>query len=274
MTMRSTFFASILLSFSLLLITYSAPARAGAWLQNEDGLFLATTASTYQSRRFFDNAGHQQDQPTFSKYEFNAYAEWGYDDDITLGANLFLHTLEQSDIQNYGIGDPELFARYLLWKTDDLILSAQPLVKLPSWYSEDYLPKAGGDQWDGELSLLSGYSFQLWDQWHYLDQRLGYRHRTGSDIANQWKADIKLGLRLNADLIFQPAVYTTWAAEIPNQATFAESGQNDYDLVKLEASMLYYLSPTQYIQAGISSHVEGRNTGSGYGLFMTTGYQW
>lgn len=264
---------------------------AGAWTQEENRFLFVGTQSVFVSDGYYDRDGNRQPQQQYRKYEINPYIEWGITDRLTAGANLFLHYVEQdvsetislspttsltTDTASYnaGLGDAEVFARYRIWRQGDALVSIQPLVKLPSLYLYDRLPRSGGSQWDGELSLLGGYGFELWDRWHYVDTRLGYRHRVGNEIHDQLKADIKLGLRVSANWVIQPAIYTTWATDIPKNTPFTESGENDYDLVKLEASAMYYVTPMFYLQAGLATHAAGRNAGTGASAFFGTGIQW
>ncbi len=244
----------------------------------------------YQSDSYFDEQGNRQSQGDFSKYEINPYLEYGLSDSLTLGVNLFAQYLQQDvsetinfgqrgsithhyTAENIGLTDSELFARQRLWQRNGLVISFQPLVKFPSLYHADHLPKGGSDSFDIENSLLTGYSFPLWDRYHFIDLRLGYRHRLDTLLNDQIKADAKLGIAIDESWYLIPAITYTHATAHTPQIAFAESGLNDYDLLKLECSVLFRVNPELYFSAGAFAHASGTNTGEGYGIMISTGWQ-
>lgn len=262
----------------MLLSAPVSPAHGGAWTKGESEGEFILNALFFQSDAFFDRQGDKQNQPVFSKYEVNPYVEYGYSDRLTLGANVFLHYIEQdqpngsTSRENFGIGDPELFARYRLQQGDNWVLSVQPLFKLPSIYSDAAVPRSGSDVADAELSLLGGYAFRWRGQSHYVETRLGYRHRFDEELEDQLRFDIKAGLRYNDRWEFIPAITTIWAVDARKDPVFTEDGQNDFDLVKLEAMARYNLNHSRYLQFGGFSHVYGENVGDGEGVMLSAGF--
>lgn len=254
-----------------------SPAVAGAWTQPKGHGLIVGNVIHYRSKRFFDTQGKRQAQPSFTKRELNPYAEWGWRDDITLGASLFIHELEQRNANttsdNLGIGDSEIFARYRLYQDSQRVVSVQPLYKLPAFYREEHLPKAGSNAADAELSVLAGQNFQLFGQSHYLDARIGYRHRLAPALADQIRADMKLGIRLNAQWELQPAFSQIWARRIPANATFTQDGQNDYDLSKMELGAHYRLDSVWSVGVTGFSHIDGKNSGEGNGFMLSLARQ-
>jgi hypothetical protein len=85
----------------------------------------------------------------------------------------------------------------------------------------------------------------------------------------QYKADVKLGLRVNKTLTLIPAIYAIWAETLPENVPYSQSGQNDYDLIKLETTLQYDLpdSPVS-LHTGIFTHAGGRNSGTGTAAFV------
>ena len=264
----------------LLTLAYCPAVSAGAWLQQPDRLLYATTQSAYSSHAYFDASGNRTAQPAFLKAESNHYLEYGYDEDWTLGANLFAQLLRQevaarSEVSdNMGLADSELFAKYLVWKNDQAVLSLSPLIKLPSLYAHSALPKAGSDSMDAELSLMAGYGFSYDEGHHFVDARLGLRHRFDTALEDQIKFDIKLGYELYPNWFVIPAISLTAATATPSAINYSESGQNNYHLLKLEGTVLYKLDDRTYIQFGAFEHVAGRNTGEGVGALFGVGRQY
>lgn len=264
---------------------------AGAWVQKPDDLLYITTQSSYFSHAYFDSKGNRTPQPRFVKAESNHYLEYGVDDTLTIGSNLFVQYLRQEtttshrfaggssyttrDIEsNYGLGDSELFIKQHMLSVSDFTIALEPLVKLPSMYRYDSLPRAGSDNYDAELSLLAGYGFDFDGAHHFVDTRVGYRHRFDEQLSDQFKLDAKLGYSVAPQWQIIPAVSVTWAQSSPDHPIFTESGQNDYDLIKLECALLYNIDEKTYIQFGTFDHVMGRNAGEGYGFMVSTGWHY
>lgn len=256
----------------------TSSALAGAWTRDAGDLLLVTTGVYYSSDRYFDQDGQTKPQGEFSKYELNPYLEYGLTDSLTLGANFFAQYLEQEAItgesnDNWGLTDTELFARQRLLQGESWVVSFQPLIKLPSFYYHDELPKGGNNRFDLEASLLGGYSFSLWSLYHYADIRFGYRHRLDYRLHDQLRMDAKLGLSLSDRWQLIPALAYTHALGNTQSSAFAESGLNDYDLLKVECSLLYRWNEQLYLSAGLFSHMDGTQTGKGHGMMVSTGYQ-
>lgn len=277
-----------LLLVLLLLLLPPPQALAGAWTQPEGRGQLILNHFYYSSDAFFDADGQRQSQPRFDKFEINPYLEYGISDDWTIGASLFAHYVTQETrtetgsgvtlsghSDNVGLGNSEIFARWQLYRGGRAAIALQPLVKLPALYARNRLPKAGSEAFDAELSLLGGYGFDGWGRAHYIDTRLGYRHRFSAGLEDQLRADLKLGLRLNRALSLIPELSATLAFNGNTDTTFTQDGQNDYDLLKLGLAAQYELhdlAPGAFVQLGGFAHVAGRNAGEGYGLLLATGF--
>ncbi|MAR56123.1 MAG: hypothetical protein CMM93_02975 [Rickettsiales bacterium] len=272
---------SLSAAFIAFFLSISA-VHAGAWTQSQDSTFLAVSEFYFTSDSYYDLNGNEIGQPRFTKHEINAYVEHGYTDELTVGANLFLNYVDQDQVSptgariasdNYGLGDSEIFARYQVYRDNTYAVAIQPLVKLPAIYAEDRLPRGGGEQLDYELSLLGGMNFALFGRNHYLDTRIGYRYRHDDSLNGQYLADARVGLNIADQWTLIPAAYFTYSADLPSVAQFSQSGQNDYDLIKLEA-MVQYALPDQPLRlhAGLFNHVDGRNSGTGTGLYLGGSY--
>ena len=265
------------IGISLSLLIHGAAAHAGAWTQPEGSGEAILNTLYFSSDGFWNANGDHSAQPEFTKFELNPYLEYGITQELTLGANLFLHTLTQEnpatsrDNHNAGLGNSELFARYAFYQSDRSVLSLQPLIALPSAYDASDAPRSGSDSLDAEMSLLGGRNFNWLGQSHYAEARLGYRHRTDGDLHDQLRLDAKLGLRLSESWEIIPAVYSIWSINADQRGTFTEDGQQDYDLLKLEAMARYNLNARTYLQGGGFSHIYGRNVGDGIGLMLSLG---
>ncbi len=76
-------------SFFLILFL-STQAYAGAWTQSPGDLQVINSFSYYHSNERFNASGNRRDQPRYRKWEWNPYVEYGFDQDTTFGASLWL----------------------------------------------------------------------------------------------------------------------------------------------------------------------------------------
>lgn len=272
-------------SIALTAVLFCAPAHA-AWLREEGTWFVADSISTYRTNHFIDNAGRSRQQPTFTKWEWNGYAEYGLRDDVTLGTNLFFHRLsadyahytptspvaQTGNDSNYGLADSEFFLRKRLWRGEflgrDTVFSIQPLIKLPSWYYEGGNPRGGTDNFDAELRLLVGYHFTFLEREHFSAVSIAYRKRMG-DWRDQVKSEATIGLNLTDRIMFLMQNFTTQRVERSYHSINSSATVNDYDLVKTQLSIVYKLNERTHIQLGGFEHIQARNTGDGGGFLLS-----
>jgi hypothetical protein len=260
------------LIFGLLFLAplYASPAYAGAWTQAAGQGQIILTGSYYDTDHYFDNAGHKQKQSTYSQYAASPYVEYGLWDGLTVGTNLTFQHVHQASAPfapgqtNTGLGDSEFFVRQRLWQGSGLVVSAQPMIKLPALESSTAAPRLGGDSMDAGLGLSGGYGFSAYGRNHFVDLDTQYRYRFGSP-GNQVNLAGTLGIGLLQNLMLMPQAFLTYRTSAPANALFTQSSGDDYNLIKLELSLVYQWREDISLQAGAFSAITGRNTGTGTG---------
>lgn len=251
--------------------------HAGAWVQPQGQALYIQNAYFYAAGEAFAPSGQRIDDAGFRKYEFNPYLEYGLSDDVTLGASLLLHYLEQDNasgglLSNHGLGQAELFARYQLVHDDGLALAVQPLVALPAAYVRSDGPVAGREAWDAEMAFLAGYGFSLWGLHHYVDTAWAYRHRGGS-AGDQYRVTAAAGLSVHERWRLVPEIAWTGRAEGAGNLR-SVSGQNDYELMRAQLSVQWELTERYTLQLGGFRHVRGEDTGAGGGVMAALWMRW
>jgi len=258
--------------YFFLLILFPGYVQAGAWTQPQGHGQIILNGYYYTADKRFDNSGNTVALPQYNKYELNPYVEYGYTDFLTLGANLSLQAVSQESgsgtLTNYGLGDSEFFARVRLWQKGGMVVSAMPLVKLPSPERASEQPKIGATHPDAALGIAGGYGFELFGQHHFADVAAMYRYRFGTP-ENQINFSTTLGIGITPRWTVLPQVFVTQRAETPTAATFTQSSGDDYDATKLQLSAAYAYSPTTTFQAGVFGDVDGKNTGIGRGVLLS-----
>ncbi len=253
--------------------------HAAAWTQKEDDTFLAFNTFYYHTSKSFDLSGNSQQTDPFTKVELNPYFEYGLTDRLTLGASPFLQVIRQrsratgDSENNIGLAEAEIFARWKVWEQGAYVTSLQPLLKLPSLYSDRDGLKAGRSQMDVELSWMNGYGFDLYGEHHFLMGDVSYRRRLGV-LEDQLKLHLGLGIGLSDTWTMLPQLYQTIPIGTSASNTVSVSGQNDYSLTKLQLSAIYTLNDATSVEIGGFAHVAGKSTGEGGGALVSVWKRW
>lgn len=244
------------------------PAHAAAWLLPQGESQLIQNVSYYSADAFYDSSGAKTAQPEFTKLVYSPYYEHGFSETLTGGFSLSFERLEQSDT-NQGVGDSEWFLRQELWKQNGLIVSFQPLVKLPRISASEDSPALGSDNADAELRVLGGYGFSdSQGRDHFADAEIAYRTRFGTP-GDQIRFDAKLGLRPIDRWMVITEINSTWHVGSAGASAGLISSDENYDLVKAQLSAVYDLGDGKSVQAGLFSDIHSRNTGSGEGVLLS-----
>lgn len=270
--------AALIFSAAVFLCAIMAPLPASAaWLRAKGEWFTAQTLYAYQTDEFFDVNGQRQSQPEFRKYEWNAYMEYGWSNNTTIGANLFLHQLENETAaddtkRNTGLADSELFFRRTLWSGTigelPTRLSVQPLIKLPSAYMDGGNPRSGTDNFDAELRLQYGVSFPAFNRWHFSSTDIAYRKRFG-EWRDQLKIDSTIGLSLTDNWTVLGQLNLIQRVEGNSFTATSSATVNDYDLTKAQLSVVRRVDDKTRVQFGAYRHLYARNTGGGEVLLFS-----
>jgi len=250
---------------SIIVMTFANSAHAGSWVQPLGKGLIITQATYYSTDSYFDANGEKQSQPRFSKYELQPYGEYGLNDWLTIGGSAYAQSVSQSGTSNRGIADPEIFGRARLWHSDTQVVSIQPLVKFASHFQTSGSPQGGSKSRDAELSILYGRNLKIVSDRDYVDTRIGYRMRDHG-LSDQLRSDVALGLNITDHIHMIPAIRSVVATNVSQAPTFSESGDLDYSVLKAEVTGVYHMNDAQWLQATLSQHVAGVQTGAGYGI--------
>lgn len=259
---------------AILVSVAAGQAYGGAWTQEEGSGQLIATGLYYTADRLWNNRGKKQPQPTYRKYEFNPYLEYGLADGITIGANLSLQRAQQEGTStsasqsNWGLGDSEFFVRKRLWQRDSFIVSSESMVKLPSpGASHNDSPAIGGDHPDIGTGLSAGYGFAAGGLNHFANLDTQYRYRFGRQ-KDQVRLAATLGIHTTERWMLMPQVFATYRVSDPRATTFTQSSADDYNQLRLQLSAVYKLRDDVSLQFGGFSDVSGKNAGIGKGILI------
>lgn len=187
--------------------------------------------------------------------------------------SLFLREVEFSDRfgsdRNFGLADPEVALRYRLSSPESrTVWSIQGLVKLPVDTSSA-TPPLGNEQTDVEGRLLVGRGFSVGYRGAFWNVEGAYRFRDEAP-ADEFRLDATLGFDLTPDWLVMGQFFGIKGLE--NGSPISRPGnptlETDYDLYKMQLSVVWRIAPSVRFQVGYVRDLAGRNTGAGHGAIF------
>lgn len=250
---------------SLLLLFLANPAFAGAWLQAKGESLLIGQASISRSDTVVQSNGDRISQPGYKQFVASLYGETGLTDWLTIGVAANGTDAWQSGNHASALTEPTLFARLPLWESGTRHLSIEPVVQLPRTLQSSDGIRVGNPRSEYELALDYGESRTVlgWDS--FADLRAGYRFRAGGP-GDQWRVQGALGTHPAPRWMGLLQAFGTFRSS--SSSAFTQSGADDYDQVRLQASAVWELTPAWSLQAGAFTDAYGRNFGLADGALI------
>lgn len=230
-------------------------AVAGAWTLPEGARQVIVTGTFISGDRLFNPDGRLVPVPEYAKFELTPFAEYGVTDWLTAIASTSLLTVfADGDRQDRyaGLGYTELGARARVASFDAAVLSVQTTAHLPGQLNNDRSAEIGNSVPELDMRLLAGTSFALggWDG--FIDGQAAYRLR-GGELPNEYRIDLTFGVRPVPSLLLLAQSFNV-VADGPWPGVYRFSRYH-----KLQGSIVYDISATWSVQAGIVGTVAGRN---------------
>ncbi len=294
--------------FLLIILLSPSIVRAGAWVQQKNGLYLKISANYLFTTREFNHLGEElaifQERlafinTSFRDFSMNAYVEYGLLERLTVVAHLpyKILTAKRTEtiggdivariltLHTLGFGDLTVLGRYAV-QTAPLALSVQGGVKIPPGYEKNPANEGaplGSGEWDAEAHLLVGKS--LYPLPLYLTGGLGYRQR-GGPLSDQFLYNAEAGLtwrnvllKVTLDGLFSTVKPPDLAGQ-PIVTPIPGGGGvlptvivGDQDIHKISPSLIVKISPVTSLQAEVLHIFAGKNTVAGtifsFGVVIT-----
>jgi protein XagA len=231
---------------------------AGAWLRDIYRTEIIFLSQWSGARQEFDARNKPLSIGKFSKISSQITAEYGLTNDVTMVAGL---AGQQQRLSNSGLNEKSVNvsglagARIKMWSSEQTILSAQATTEFNGeqhpklQLSRRFEPPVSAD-----LRLLLGHSFAVFGASSFIDLQSAYRWRGGSN-ANEIDLDITLGTRpfQKTLLLFQS--FNTLAVERDQRRVSKPMRRH-----KLQTSLVYDVTASLSLQAGVFTTVSGRDT--------------
>jgi len=230
-------------------------ALAGAWTLGEGETLVIAGASFADSAAAFDLKGRLIPVSSYRKFELGVYVERGLTDSFTLIVKPSFEDVATKGPPGgayHGFEAMEAGARLRLAQFNDLVFSAQALVKIPAASDKANPALVGATAREIEGRLLAGYSFRAFERAAFADAQIAWTARDGGN-PGEARLDLTLGVQATeaVQLLLQSFnLATTGAGNVNYPAQRAS---------KLQASVVYAFAPGWSLQGGGFATVAAQN---------------
>ncbi|MEL7486545.1 MAG: hypothetical protein AAGJ87_04910 [Pseudomonadota bacterium] len=240
-------------------------AVASAWGRRGGDLFVLTRTDYFRARGDFLASSPGDDTDLFQRLEANFYAEYGVTDAFTVGGKLIYGVSRASNavetVDAAGVTVAEAFAQHQLWKGDYDVGAARIGVILPASFDSGVRQELAADGVDTEFRFLYGRSLAQTPFPVYANVETAFRRRFG-DAADQAIADITLGAEPIDGVLLLLQSFNTVSAR--NN----EDGGADFDVYRIQPSIVFRHNRRWAIEAGFIHEFAGRNFDRGNTAFI------
>lgn len=250
---------------AVIIAVFPSLAGASPWARDGGRLFVATRANYFLAKADTPLPG-ATDVARFERFDTDTYAEFGIGRRTTIGGKVIYGTSTYYDGINVsagsGFSEFEGLVQRELWRNSTDVLSLRLAGGSTAGLDDAGRPGLVSDGIDVELRVLYGRNLASRPFKIFTAAEAGYRRRFG-DGADQIRADILVGAEpLKRALVLVEALSAT---SLRNEA----AGGADYDVVKLQPSLVLRVTRRWSLQGGMTKEAWGRNLLTGDTYFIS-----
>ncbi len=244
---------------------FAEQSHASPWVQAEKNLLLISRTDHFRADLgAVDNDGVLVDTG-FERIDAQTYVEYGLTNTIMVGGKAVYGTSWLRRGQNIetaaGFSELEAFGQVQIFRKNKSAASARIGLSRPSNFSSGARSALQSTGVDIDASFLYGRNLTSGKIKLFSSLEAGFRKRTG-DAADQ--------IRLHGTFGIVPG--EQWLVLIESFSTTSLGNHDndgaDYDLVKIQPSIVWHLSPRLGLQLGAAQEVSGRNIDLGQTYFF------
>jgi hypothetical protein len=256
--MSARAFSSLIAGVLLVALTRPEAAHASPWGREAGEIFLSSKSSY-----FVASGPASPDRERFERIDADVYVEWGAPFGFTAGGKaLFGSSTYFDGVASYsadGVSEFEAYLQKRIAKSSHDALSLRVAGAKPTRFQSGARPDLASDGADAELRVLYGRDLVLRPVKVFATAETAYRRRFGPG-ADQLRADALIGIERGRALFLIESQMT-------KSLSAAEPGGTRYDLVRLQATVVYRVSKRLSVQIGGVREIAGRGVLRGKGAF-------
>ena len=242
-----------------------ATAQASAWSREDNRLFIISRADYFTSDLGLVSVAGEDVPGRFERVESNTYIEYGLTERFMIGGKVFYGTswlTRGTDVETAsGFTEYEGFLQYQAFRTPRHAGAVKLAGGAPSDFNSGARPSLESDGFDVELSGLYGRSLTFEPIKTFAAVEVGYRKRF-SDSADQVRFLTTIGVEPFDWLAFLFDTYSVKSLGNDNP------GGADFDVFKVQPSLVIKATKRFSIQAGVTEEIAGRNLSLGRTYFL------
>lgn len=245
-------------------LTFATHANASAWNREQGRILIITRADDFRSS---STLGLDDGQTIFQRRDVSTYVEYGLSRKFMIGGKVIYGTSnavapDTLPTNASGFSEVELFSQYQLWRRNSDVGGLRLGVIRPADETSGARQLVSGDGIDLDLSALYGRNLPFPIGTAFVSSEFGYRLRTGAG-ADQLRSNITFGANFTKNWLFLLDIQSSRAL------SEAELGSPDFDVVRLQPSLVWRTGKRFSLQAGGFSEVAGRNLARGRSFFIS-----
>lgn len=242
----------------------AGPAEASAWGRAAGEIYVSSRAS------FFHATADGPIAPDlaaarFERFDSDTYTEYGLSRAVTLGGKAVYATSTYFDGTTTGsasgFSEFEGFLQVEARRGGRGALAFRLTAASPSSFDSGGRPGLVSDGADLEARVLYGRNLALSPVKIFASVETGYRRRLGA-AADQIRADALIGVEPTHRLLLLVELFSS--TSLRNESP----GGADYDVAKIQPSIVWRLSRRYSLQAGLIHEAAGRNLMLGNAYFV------
>jgi hypothetical protein len=253
------------LFFAALSFSAVTDCQASPWGREPGRLFLISSARYFSADLVPEITPQGPVERRFGRIDSELYTEYGLTRDITAGGKAAYGTSFATNAEGVdagsGFSEIEFFAQHRLFSSNTDIGAIKLSVTRPSRFQSGARNALVSDGIDADISALYGRNISDGPVTLFITAEGGYRKRFG-DAADQIRLHAQAGAKFSSRILFLADAYSE--VSLRN-----EKGDGaDYDIIKLQPSLVWTIRERWALQLGMTEEIAGRNINPGRTLFI------
>lgn len=243
----------------------SVPAQASPWGRSVHELLIISRVDYFDADLGLINTADGLVSSRFERLNTDTYVEYGLTSTITIGGKAIYGTswLTRGDDAESasGFSEIELFAQGRLFQTPHHVGALRIAGSRPARYQSGARAALQSDGYDLDIAGLYGRNIVTEPVKLFAASEASLRKRF-SDAADQVNLHATLGVEPNKRLLILIEAFSTLS--LRNE----RAGGADYDIVKIQPSLVWRVSKRLSLQTGVTQEAAGRNIAAGRAYFI------
>ncbi len=240
-------------------------AHASPWARNTGELFVVSRADYFAAGLTPETTASGLVENRFERVDSHTYLEYGLLPDFTIGGKAIYGTAwltRSTSIETAaGFSEIDIFGRYQILRSSKHAGAIQITGVIPFSFQSGVRPGLESNGADLDIAFLYGRNMRLGRGKTFFATELGFRKRI-SDSADQIRTRVTFGYEPNDRWLLLMDAFGTLS--LRNESI----GGADYDIFKIQPSLVLRAGRKWSVQIGATEEISGRNIALGRTVFI------